>query len=188
MSEPLLPILSRFEFSRPELDALRLDGEVFRLDECAIPIDEVAGPHLRAAVLAIELPVRLIAERHSAAWVWGAQLFPPARHEVCADTSARTRPPAAAHLDVREVVLLREDVTTLAGVSLTTPLRTAIDLCRFVTEWSEIESATISGLMRIGRFDAADCIRVMDRRRNLPKKKQARLRLALADQERARQG
>jgi hypothetical protein len=187
MSDPLSPILSRSEFARPELDALRLDGEVFRLDECAIPIDEIAGPQLRAAVLATELPVRLIAERHSAAWVWGAQAFPPARHEVCADISARTRPPATAHLDVREVVILREDIATLGGVSLTTPLRTAIDLCRFAAAWSDVESATVGSLMRIGHFDAAECARVMDRRRNLPNKKQARERLTLADRDRTGQ-
>jgi hypothetical protein len=180
MPEPLSPILSRHEFSRPELDALRLDGEVFRLDDCAVPIDEVAGPQLRAAVLAAELPPRLIAERHSAAWVWGAQPSPPSRHEVCADITARTRPPAAAHLEVREVVIQGPDIASLAGARLTTPIRTAIDLCRFAADWSEVEADTVAALMRIGRFDVADCSRTMDRRRNLPNKKQALERLASA--------
>jgi hypothetical protein len=180
MTSRLSPILSRSEFPGPELDALRLDGEVFRLDDCTVPVDEIPGPHLRAAVLASELPPRLIVEQHSAAWVWGAVADPPLRHEVCADTAARTRPALGAHLRVREVVIAHEDLAVLAGVSVTTPLRTVIDLARFVVEWTDSESRICSELMRIGDFRAADCAQAMNRRRNLPNKRMALARLTAA--------
>jgi hypothetical protein len=62
MSPRLGPVLSRSEFPAPELGALVLDGERYRVDDCVAPIDEIAGPALRAAALAAHLPARLIAE------------------------------------------------------------------------------------------------------------------------------
>ena len=180
MTPRLSPVLSRRDFPRPELDAIRLDGDAFPLDDCIVPIDEIPGPALRAAVLAVELPPRLIAEQHSAAWVWGAIPFPPTRHQVCADISARSRPAIGLQLAVREVVILHEDVLELAGAVITTPLRTAIDLARFVIEWDDGELDTVAALMTVGGFGALDCARVMNRRRNLPGKVMALARLAAA--------
>jgi hypothetical protein len=174
----LQPVLSRFEFPAPELRALVLDGEAFRVGDCVAPVDEIVGPRLRAAALATELPPRLIAEQHSAAWVWGAQQAPPERHEVCADITARTRPALGALLSVREVVLLHEDTAILGGLAVTTPMRTAIDLARFVTHWNDTESAIVRVLLVLGGVGILDCARVMNRRRNLPNKKIALERLA----------
>jgi hypothetical protein len=172
------PVLSRSEFPAPELAALVLDGEVYKVDDCVAPLDEVSGPPLRAAALGAELPPRLIAEQHSAAWVWGAQPFPPERHEVCADITARTRPALGALLAVREVVLLHEDTAVLSGLAVTTPMRTAIDLARFVPEWNDAESVILGALLDLGGFDVLDCARAMNRRRNLPNKRLALERLA----------
>jgi hypothetical protein len=174
----LRPVLSRSEFPAPELAALVLDGEAYRVGECVAPVDEVVGPLLRAAALAAELPNRLIAEQHSAAWIWGVQSSPPLRHEVCADITARTRPAVGAMLAVREVVLLHEDTVTLAGLCVTTPMRTAIDLARFVAEWNETEAETVHRLLALGGWSILDCARVMNRKRNLPNKRIALARLA----------
>jgi hypothetical protein len=178
MTNRLSSVLSTADLPAAELDALRLDGEVFRVDECVSPLDEIPGPLLRAAALAAQLPPRLIAEQHSAAWVWGAQSSPPPRHEVCSDSSARARPATAAHLVVREVVLLHDDTVTIAGARVTTPIRTAIDLARFAAVWSDEERSIATALMAIGGFDAIDCARAMNDRRNLPGKKLAIARLA----------
>jgi hypothetical protein len=183
MTNRLSSVLSTADFPAPELDALRLDGDAYRLGDCVAPIDEIQNPRLRAAALAAELPPRLIAEQHSAAWVWGAVLFPPAKHEVAADISARARPSLELHLAVREVVILHEDVVTLAGATITTPLRTAIDLTRFVRLWNDEERRIVAELMAFGEFGALDCARVMNRRRNLPGKRLALQRLAAADAE-----
>jgi AbiEi antitoxin C-terminal domain len=178
MPQRLNSVLSRLEFPAPELGALVLDGEVYRVDDCVAPVDEIEGPRLRAAALAAELPPRLIAEQHSAAWIWGAQQLPPPRHEVCADITARARPAQGALLSVREVVLLHEDTAPLAGLLVTTPMRTAIDLARFVPQWNEDEATIVRILIELGQCSILDCARVMNRRRNLPNKRIALERLA----------
>lgn len=178
MSSRLAPILSRTEFAAPELDALVLDGEVYRVDDCVAPLDEIDGPLLRAAALAVRLPARLIAEQHSAAWIWGAQPQPPARHQVCADITLRARPVLGALLAVREVVLLHDDTAPLSGILVTTPMRTALDLARFVVDWSEDESRIVRTLVVLAGCSILDCARVMNRRRNLPNKRIALERLA----------
>jgi hypothetical protein len=174
----LSPVLHRSEFPAPELRALVLDGEAYRVDDCVAPVDEIDGPAQRAAALAAELPPRLIAEQHSAAWIWGAQPHPPGRHEVCADITARTRPAVGAVLSVREVVLLHEDTSLLAGLLVTTPMRTAIDLARFVPTWDDSEAEVVRALLSLAGVGVVDCARVMNRKRNLPNKRIALERLA----------
>jgi hypothetical protein len=139
----LSSVLSSRDLPGAELAALILDGEVYRVDDCVVAIDQSSGPAIRATALGLELPPRLIAEQHSAAWIWGVIDVPPARHEVCADSTARTRPSADARLNVREVVILHEDIVVLAGIPVTTPMRTAIDLARFVDRWNGEESRIV---------------------------------------------
>jgi AbiEi antitoxin C-terminal domain len=174
----LASVLSRSDFATPELGALVLDGEAYRVDDCVAPLDEIVGPTLRAAALATQLPARLIAEQHSAAWIWGAQSQPPARHEVCADITSRARPAVGALLAVREVVLLHEDTVPIGGILVTTPMRTAIDLARFVAGWDEHEERIVRTLLEICDCSILDCARVMNRKRNLPNKRIALERLS----------
>jgi hypothetical protein len=178
MSLRLGTVLSPSDFPTPELTALVLDGEAFRVDQCVAPVDTVPGPVLRAAALVEELPPRLIAEQHTAAWIWGIVADPPSRHEVCADITARIRPTLDSRLSVREVVVLHEDVTVLAGLTVTTPMRTAIDLARFVERWSDEEARIVRELLTLGECDILDCARAMNRKRNLPGKRIALERLS----------
>jgi hypothetical protein len=178
MSLRLSSVLSGRDLPRAELGALVLDGEAYRLGDCVAAIDEVPGPTTRATALALELPSRLIVEQHSAAWVWGALALPPVRHEVCSDVCARTRPALDNRLTVREVVILHEDVVQLGGTTVTSPMRTAIDLARFVSSWNPNEARTVRELMRLAGCSVLDCARVMNRKRNLPNKKIALERLA----------
>ena len=171
-------VLSPSDFPTPELTALVLDGEAFRVDQCVAPVDTVPGPVLRAAALVAELPPRLIAEQHTAAWVWGVVADPPCLHEVCVDITARVRPTLDARLSVREVVVLHEDVAVVAGLTVTTPMRTAIDLTRFVEDWSDEEARIVRELLALGECDILDCARVMNRKRNLPGKRIALERLS----------
>lgn len=172
-------VLSDRDLPASELGALILDGEAYRLGDCFAAIDEASGPLLRAASLTRELPPRLIAEQHTAAWVWGATAQPPARHEVCADTRARTRPAFDNRLNVREVVILHDDIAMLAGTAVTIPMRTAIDLARFVETWNDDETRTLTELLRIAQCTVLDCARAMNRKRNLPNKRIALERFAL---------
>jgi hypothetical protein len=182
MPRVLSPVLTAADFDQAELTAMLLDGEAYRVGDGIAPLDEVPGPLVRAMGLASGLPSRLIAERHSAAWIWGAQPRPPLRHELCADSGARTRPSLDSAVSVREVILLTDDTVNLGSLAVTTPLRTVIDLTRFVIDWNENESGIVRELLRIGGLSIPDCARAMNRRRNLPRKRLALRRLASCQQ------
>jgi hypothetical protein len=180
MPTRLGPVLSVAEFPRAELDAMRLLGEVVRFGDCAVPIDEAPTPRLRASVLLAELPPRVIADRHSAAWVWGALPDPPERHEGCTDIASRTRPAVDASFSIREVVIMDDEICRVGDLPVTSPLRTAIDLARVVTDWDDRHDRMTAELMVLGGFGAIDCAHAMERRRNLPNKRAASARLERA--------
>jgi hypothetical protein len=182
MTTRLRSILGSADFDVAELSALRLDGEGYLVDNCLAPLDEPSTSRQRAGVLAVQLGERLIAERRSAAWVWGARNDPPTPHEVCAASDARARPSRSAHLTVREVVFDEGDVVELNGLKLTSPIRTAIDLARFSLEWTVSDTETGAALMAGAGFSSLECLEVMNRRRNLPKKILALQRLELCQE------
>jgi hypothetical protein len=177
MTPRLSGILTRFDLPAAELCAMRLDGEVYQVDDSVAALDELNNPALRARILAAQVPSRLIAEQRSAAWVWGARHEPPAQHQLCANTDARVRPPHARRLSVREVVISPDEISVIGTLELTSPLRTAIDLARFADDWDDRDSFAVTELMRIGRFDINDCVATMNVRKNLPNKRQAISRL-----------
>lgn len=190
MSPRLSPLLTTSDFSEAELSALVLDGALFRVGECYSAVDEVPGPPLRAAALARVLPPHLIAERGTAAWVWGARTDPPPTPEVCVDITQRGRPVGAARIVVREVVITSGETTAFDSPGLpfrvTTPLRTAIDLARWGDDFTDADAHCIAALMTAGGFGVAECLAPMDGRRNLPGKKRATERLALCERLAAR--
>ncbi|MFT4123351.1 MAG: type IV toxin-antitoxin system AbiEi family antitoxin [Microbacteriaceae bacterium] len=159
-----------------ELRAAALDGELYELDGAWLPLDEFDRPALRAAVIARRFSARLIAERRSAAWVLGALDAPPPRHELCADAEARTRIWSTGAL-VREVVLDPEDVVRIGALTVTTPVRTVVDLARVEPEFGEPERAIARRLLALAGADAALCRALIDRRRNLPNKREAWARI-----------
>ncbi|MCU1578643.1 MAG: hypothetical protein JWP19_847 [Rhodoglobus sp.] len=178
MPQRLPPVLSVHDLPVAELAAARLDGELFRIDDCFAPVDEIEQPAHRARALRAALPERLIAEQHSAAWVWGALEAPPLHHELCVATGARASSPGVGWMHVREVVIDPSEIATLDGMQVTTPLRTSIDLARFSATFGESEELVIAWLMRHHGFGVADCVDDMQRRRNLPNKRRAAARLA----------
>ncbi len=178
MPQRLPPVLSPGDLPIAELSAARLDGELFGVDACFAPVDEIEQPAHRAAALRAMAPDRLIVEQHSAAWVWGALDRPPAIHEFCVAAGARVRVLGVRWMRVREVIIDANEVTMIAGVQLTTPLRTVVDLARFSAEFGPSESSAVTRLLRTGGFSLADCLDEMNRRRNLPNKRQAAERLS----------
>ncbi|MBN9607618.1 MAG: hypothetical protein J0G30_13525 [Actinomycetales bacterium] len=176
-------LLGPADLPAAELHAARLDGELFPLAEGFASIAGLDGPGLRAAAAAVGRSERLIADRRTAAWVWGVTARPPRPLEFCVDIRARTRPPRDPLVSVREVVLDEEDVVRFpGGGAVTTPLRTAVDLAR--TEGAEAQRAGTRGddggcaelLRGLGAFEAvtvAAAAALMDRRRNLSGKRAA---------------
>lgn len=173
MSERLPSVLSTVDLPLPELLAARLDGEVFALDDCFCPVDEVEQPSHRARAVHMGLSGRVIAEQLSAAWVWGAADRPPPVHQLCVATDARVMHSPAPWVSVREVVIEPAEIALVAGLQVTTALRTAIDIARFSIRFDDRDEDAVVRLMMLGGFDAADCLAELNHRRNLPQKRQA---------------
>jgi len=181
MRHRLPGVLSASDLPIAELSAARLDGELVPLDECYCPVDAVLGPQQRAEAIARSVPPRLIAERDSAAWVWGALEHPPVVHRLCVDATARMHPPPRSRLAVREVLLAETDTVPLGGIAVTTPLRTASDIVRFDSRFGVREARTVSALLRMTGSGVDDCARAIEARSHLPHKRRALGRLRALD-------
>jgi hypothetical protein len=171
----LASVLSPHDLPAAELQAARLDGELFGIDSCYCPIDEIESPAHRGAALAALVPSRLIAEQRSAAWIWGAGAA-PARHQFCASVEARVRPAASLRISVREVVIDDASVVDVGGILVTTILRTIVDLARFSEDFSA-DREPVGRLMELGRVSLRAAERDIHSRRNLPNKRRAIERL-----------
>jgi hypothetical protein len=175
---PRLPsVLTIRDLPAAELGALRLDGEIYELAAGWCPIDELESPAHRAAAVLGERSPRLIAELGSAAWIWGTVVSLPRTVEFCVDLGARARLPPSPLVRVRELVLDPTDRVDFGIATVTSPLRTAVDLARFRAPLGDAESAAIVALARLGDFGLEQCRELLDRRRNLPEKRRALERL-----------
>ena len=162
----LSPVLTTADLPLAELCAARLDGDLLRLDDSFTALDQPHDAAARAASIALSWPERLIAERWTAAWIWGALPQPPGRHTLCASLGARARTSVPQRVLVREVVVDDDELVTIADQRVTTPVRTITDLARFDTAPVEL----LADLARIGGVDLGACREALDRRRNLPNK------------------
>ena len=172
----LSAVLSPADLPEPELHAAKLDGELYPLDGCFCPVDEIETAAHRALALSILVPAGLIAEQRTAAWIYGATGCPD-RHQFCANIKARVRPGSQSRVSVREVVIDGDELRAIAGLPVTSPLRTVLDLARFSPAFAAPEIAMLTGLMRIGGFGVPECIDAVNARRNLPAKRLALARL-----------
>ncbi len=185
MSQRLPAVLSHHDLPQAELNAALLDGEVYVVDECFSPIDEIDQRSHRALALASLLPERLlperlIAEQRTAAWVLGALARPPFHHQFCAAIDARVRPSGMIRVTVREVVIEETDLLECAGLRVTTPVRTVVDLARFSPSFGDEEVRLVKNLMSLGGFGIEECKAMLDRRQNLPAKRLAHQRILAA--------
>ncbi|MCU1409421.1 MAG: hypothetical protein JWR04_128 [Rhodoglobus sp.] len=163
----LPPVLSADDLPAPELYAARLDGQLFAVDACFAPVDEIEQPRHRASALLSGLGGKLIAEQLSAAWVWGALDAPPAHHQFCVATGARVSHSPARWMTVREVVIEADELVDLGGALVTDPTRTLVDLARF---GAGFDFAVAARLIAAGASVDRALASVVARR-NLPNKK-----------------
>jgi hypothetical protein len=173
---PLSPLLDDRSLPDAELQAMRLDGQLYRLGDAWLPSDAVETPAVRAAAVLSGRSRRLVAELRTAAWVWGAVPAMPRPLELCADVRARARVRPGAEAVVRELVLDDGDVVRLDGLGVTSPLRTAVDLARARDD----DAKVVRRLAAIGGFALDDAIRLVTGRRALPGKREAITRLTVA--------
>jgi hypothetical protein len=178
MSFRLPDVLSRSDLPEAELCAARLDGELYRIDECFSPIDEVESPITRANALSSITPARFIAEQRTAAWLYGALGFPPAVHQFCVAARARAKPPHGRRMTVREVEIDDPEIQAFGGIRVTTPLRTAVDLARFSRLFGTEERQIVTALLAIDGVGFDECRVAVNLRRNLPGKRLALRRIS----------
>jgi len=172
-------VLSPANLPLAELCAARIDGDLYSIDECFSPIDAIESASERAAAVRAIAADRLIAERDTAAWIRGAQDGPPAVHTFCARTTARTRSTTRRAI-VREVVIDENEFDVIAGMPVTTALRTALDITRHSLRFDAPTAMLVRRLLDLGNHSLGQCARELDRRPNLPGKKRAIVRLQIA--------
>ncbi|MBB2977011.1 hypothetical protein FHX49_002603 [Microbacterium endophyticum] len=129
MASPFL-YFADTRLSLAELSAARLDGDVVELGEGFIPADAVETTALRAASLAPLLPPELAASHLSAAWVHGAIVEAPPRHTVVRSVSRRLHFRIGRRFIYRDAFVPEGDLENWAGIKVTTPTRTVVDLLR----------------------------------------------------------
>jgi hypothetical protein len=163
----LLPrLLNADDLPVVELRAACIDGQVFAVDDWFAPIDEPDGRQLRAATLAPLVPERMIAERSSALWVFGARASAPFRHQLCIDIANRTTPHLSPRFEFRECRIETADIVQVGSLRLTSPLRTAIDLLRTCEPFGVADALDVLAVLRLGGSRVSDCRR---RIRDLPR-------------------
>ena len=182
-SAQLPAVLSSQDLPLPELCAARLDGELFGLCDGFVVVDQPDHRNQRAAAVLIGQPDRVIAEQRTAAWIWGATETPPWPHELCVGSSARVRSSGSGWANVREVVIEPSEISIVAGLQVTTPLRTIIDLARFAIPFGEREARIVKAMIASSQIRLSDCKNALTERRNLPNKRRALERLELCTRE-----
>ncbi|WP_374946803.1 type IV toxin-antitoxin system AbiEi family antitoxin [Agreia sp.] len=179
-------VLTEDDLPLGELWAACRDGELVPLSSSAFTFADLPQtPAMRAHAVARVMARRMIIERHSAAWVHGALVTPPRLHTIAvryAQRSSASRDLAT----VREVVVRPDDTTTIAGIEITTPLRTAVDLARDRGFVRSRDSPVLSRLLDSSGLP--ECREYLDAARNLPHKALALRRItdALLDEAVAR--
>lgn len=167
----LAPILTMGDLPAAELHAARIDGELVAFDECFAPIDEVDGPWLRARTLAVQFGDHVLVG-DSALWVHGALPVAPAVHHA-----ARTRLTTIARrgrLVVHEGVPRPHDLVAIAGIRVTSPVRTAVDLARR----SPPQRRLLTRLLVLKRVSVDECLSWLDAAPRVPGGRLARELLA----------
>ncbi len=159
-----------------ELSSARLDGEVFGLGDFWCPVDELDDRATRAHAAALLVPRRAIAERLTAAWIYGV-VAEPGRHQFCVHIAARTHLEPSPRFRVREVACPAEDTALIGGRRVTTPFRTLVDLAR----WSDADVPVVPlivGLLRLSGPGAAEEAVLRCDRAYVPFRRLALLRLS----------
>ena len=176
MTSRLRASLTVLDLPLPELNAAVLDGVLYPRGFGFACIDEPDGPAERAASLTFPGGDRLIIERLSAAWVWGAASHPPDVHQLCSSSAARARSRPSPEFTLREVRISPAEVVSFAAAQVTSPLRTAIDLL-VTAGHSPVSASSIQALLELDGLTPDECLRMLRARRGLPGKATALARL-----------
>lgn len=178
MDWPLV-YLPNERLSSAELSAARLDGHVVEIGEGYMPADAVESTETRAASLRSICGSRLVACAWSAAWIYGALDHPPPRHTVMRGASHRVGNLIDRRATFHDIGVPDEDMTGIAGVLVTTPLRTVIDIGRRIRDPEHRDAApfVVGALIELGLVDPRDAIARIEKQIHLPGARDARREL-----------
>lgn len=175
MAPRLDTVLGTPELPLAELCAARLDGELLAFAGRYLMVDAPDTAEVRAELAHAGRSGRVIVERRSAAWVHGALAVPPPVPQLCVSTSARTRRPLAG---LREVRFDDGDLVLLGGVTVTSPLRTVLDLVRSAEDDEFVaDRPALHTLLASAGIAPEEAATRLDERRKLPGKERALRRL-----------
>jgi hypothetical protein len=165
--------------STAELSAARLDGDLVEIGDGYMPADAVESTAMRAASLRSICGGRLVVCSWSAAWVYGALSDPPSRHTLMRGAAHRVGNLIDRRAIFHDVGVEDDDVKDVAGVLITSPLRTLIDVARRIREPQYRESAkfVVGALIESGLVDPRDGLARIDAHIRLTGSKDARREL-----------
>lgn len=181
MTPRLAPVLTELDLPLEELQAARLDGDIYAIGDGFASIDEFEQAHHRALSLSALARPRFIAERATAAWVHGAAFSPPDVVQFCVSHSARVRIQVSPRVQLREVVITPHEVVNFGDISVTTPLRTAIDLLRAEGDFGTERGAQVLRLVDVCGIDLEGCRGEVVSRHKLAGKRRALARIDTLD-------
>jgi hypothetical protein len=176
---------SQHGLSKDVLTSLAKGGEIRRVLQ-GVYVDSAADDNLtmRASALAKVAPDHVVVCDRTAAWLWGADVIGPGFRNVIPPLDVfRVR----GHNRLRRVgcragtrtLDQRIDLTTVNGVLVTRPLRTALDLGRFLRRDEAL--AALDALLRVAGLSNDDLSRQLPRFRGQRGVVQLRELVALAD-------
>jgi hypothetical protein len=164
---------------RAAWEALVRDGALVVLrGTAAVRADLPVGPGLRAGVLRGGLPRGAAVAGRTAAWVHAG--VPDGGTLDLAYASGRHRPEVWAGARVWQEALLASDVTEIAGVRVTTPVRTVVDLA--LRDDAERALEAVRALVETCGVDLRAAARVLESRARVVGRPRARRVLTAAQE------
>lgn len=127
---PRFTYFAGVDLSAAELAAARLDGHLVELGEGYIPADAADSVWMRANSLRYVLGTSMAATHIVAAWVHGLAPSLPARLTVQRASLKRLHHVISRRLHYRDGRLTTEDAVEIAGITVTSVVRTITDLLR----------------------------------------------------------
>ena len=133
---------------------------------CFVPAQVPDGTASRLACLRLVVPPDAVLVDRHAGWAHGANMLLLPNEHLSARPIAMFMPGGRGRLrnklaDSGERTLLDRDITTLDGVRMTTPLRTALDLGR--QRWPGPAISALDALHRLGAFSVEELVQEVGR-------------------------
>ncbi|MBF4581491.1 hypothetical protein ITJ54_02275 [Curtobacterium sp. VKM Ac-2865] len=175
---PSSRLLTTDDWPEAELRAATLAGDLVEVGACWASIAEPQDAGLRAASFAWSTgDPRVIAAGRTATWIWGARSRPPLPHDACVRAGQRIHRRGGER--IREIAITAADLVHPGGVSVTTPVRTALDLLRVHGDeaWSA-SAESVAGLIAIGAVAPQTLQHRLELLGTVPMVRQAERRLA----------